>query len=500
MFPTNHADRVAAGPFLSAAAWLCLLPGATRPSAAPTGAPPGFAESDPAKEAREASSLTRDGLARAFAGSPVHRALLAVEWNNPGINGNVIARFLLYSAPRFALFACTLWPVAMDSGDFNTRGIVTGLTVFLALELPSAFLARMTTNAAHALLKFPDQHAFACYARWRQLCGSEGQLRLPGGDATELGLGGGTDPLVRHDPGDDACTCPAESCSGSLVRRSAWLQATSVFLHASSGLFIWAPLQFWTAMVYFGSITWNSPWRALLAAWVLAYHTFSICSIAMDALSSDPALLALQARLRSRAVSLALSDLLRRCYLSLDDAQNIPWPKEEPYVPLHSSLLPAWRTLGHNVATSSSVSAAMVGMVVLVGCVSMVAAGCLPGYVLGTLAISVFFFLRVVVTVVSANAGVSRIAELYSRARTQLSLCAAREPDHHDAPRWRAHAEVLARFDAAARADLARMFGFVVDWGVVRGLVATGLTLGVGLFGILRGAGVGVTIQSVCPA
>jgi hypothetical protein len=43
------------------------------------------------------------------------------------------------------------------------------------------------------------------------------------------------------------------------------------------------------------------------------------------------------------------------------------------------------------------------------------------------------------------------------------------------------------------------MFGFVVDYSVLRGLLATGLTVGVGLFGILRGAGARVTIETVCP-
>ncbi|KAI9029327.1 hypothetical protein DFJ74DRAFT_703142 [Hyaloraphidium curvatum] len=438
---------------LTGAEWLCLLPAPTSPlvnlsrEAGEIGEDEHGddepREQDPGKDARDASPLT------------------------------------------FALILATFWTLAVDSGAFSARGLAAGTAGFAIIELGYAFFTPRLVKAAVAIRRDLDRHPFARFVRWKQLCLAGADGRTPSS-------------LNRHEPADPLCPCPAHSCANSrILGPSAAVQATFVLFRGLVFIGVFGALTFWTPLVLFGGETWTSPWRGILAACVVV-QTIVVCYVqTLDGPVPDVELQGLQRRLVNRATTSALSSFLARC--SKAGMASVNWPAVEPYVEVHLALVPSWRAVSAVTATGITIQAGLVGIIVCAMCVTVFGSGCIPAYLLGALLLMAAQFLANLSNVAAANAGVSRTALLYGRARTELQLILTRRPDHPEAARLREHALLLERFETAAKADLARVAGFPADYSVLRGIVVTALTVGVGLYGILRGAGVWVTVQSACP-
>lgn len=104
-----------------------------------------------------------------------------------------------------------------------------------------------------------------------------------------------------------------------------------------------------------------------------------------------------------------------------------------------------------------------------------------------------------------ANSQISDITVLYSDTERALSgiLAEARQlpftmerRDVYD--RLVAHISLLQTFEKADRLR-SKFLGVPVSWGVVKTFFVTLFTLAVGLWSVLKGAGITFTMQSVCP-
>lgn len=119
---------------------------------------------------------------------------------------------------------------------------------------------------------------------------------------------------------------------------------------------------------------------------------------------------------------------------------------------------------------------------------------------------SIVFYSLSFISVPIANSQISTITALYGDAeRALLSILAEaslrlpftfERQRVHD--RLMAHALMLQTFKEA-NGVRAKVLGIPVTWGLVKTFFVTLFTLGVGLWSVLKGAGLTFTLQSVCP-
>ncbi|KAI9008659.1 hypothetical protein DFJ74DRAFT_711753 [Hyaloraphidium curvatum] len=149
------------------------------------------------------------------------------------------------------------------------------------------------------------------------------------------------------------------------------------------------------------------------------------------------------------------------------------------------------------VAVTGMLAEAVGLLIVLIG------SSCIPAYNLGGLLLTItVVFVNDLVILAAANTSPDRIAALYCTAAQSLrtigmSAVADGRPEVAAAAQW--HDRILTGF-ADVDPYRARAFGIPVTFDLIRTMVATLFTLGVGLWSVLRGAGVGVTIDLVCPS
>ncbi|KAI9023204.1 hypothetical protein DFJ74DRAFT_668107 [Hyaloraphidium curvatum] len=240
-------------------------------------------------------------------------------------------------------------------------------------------------------------------------------------------------------------------------------------------------------------------WRAGFAAWTIFVTVACHVSLLSEIATTDVALLGLESRLKHRVLKLALAGLVSRATRSSARGETISWPFTEPYIDVQMAFAPSWRSNKSSTEIGLVLFVVAASTTALSSLASLLGSGCIPAFYISTVAMDLVFCIRYVSDAIVANGGVSSAVDLYRRTRTTLAGLLALDPDHPERRRLRAHAELLARYEAACSEDLAMLFGFVVRYGVLRGLLVTGLTVGIGLFGILRGAGARVTLQTVCP-
>ncbi|KAI9004346.1 hypothetical protein DFJ74DRAFT_693128 [Hyaloraphidium curvatum] len=281
------------------------------------------------------------------------------------------------------------------------------------------------------------------------------------------------------------------------------------------GIFGWGAVEFWTPLVTFAGATWSSPWRAALSAYVLACLAIYVVNHGIDLFATDFALIGLEGRLQARAAAVCLSDLVsRHCTATeggvastgLDSpgaaASSTAAPRApEPFVYLHQAMAPVWRSFKGSTS-SVMLQLGFIGVNVLVSVlINIIGAGCVTAWQFFAIFNTCTLFLRPFINAAVANRSTSAVAALYRRCRTDLDRLLLDRPDHPDAARMRDCARLLGVFESSAREDRATVLGFVADLGFLRGAMLALVTVGVGmLHGILRGAGVTVTMQTVCPA
>ncbi|KAI9006860.1 hypothetical protein DFJ74DRAFT_740392, partial [Hyaloraphidium curvatum] len=496
-----------AADILGAEEWLALLPSATFPGkGVSTSEPHEFMESDPAADARSEMPLTRADYDAAFAASLPHRATLLLQRRLPHTNAHLWPRMAYYTVPHLVLAFASIGDM-LSSGMFDERGVGVGLAALAIAHLFHAFLLPPMVQAALAVQADLDRHPFAPYVRWTRLArlaqGRPAPTELGAAELAGIADGSGGVSLMAHDADDPLCPCPAPSCGGSAVGTSAVYQSVLFVYGILPGLVSWTVLAQWTFLVTLASETWTS-WKAFFAVWTILANL--AVWVSFEVSSTDVALIRLESKLKHRALKDALAAFVDRCCNATlaESADNeaaapICWPSPEPYITLHLAFAPSWRAnKGITEAVTSLFLGLFLGMAVL-SLVLLIGSGCIPAYILAAAAIYLVSLVRHLADAVAANSGVSAVANLYRRARTSLAALQTAHPSHAELPRLLAHEKLLARYEAAVQEDLARVFGLVVDFGLLRGLLVTGLTVGVGLFGILRGAGARATVQTVCP-
>lgn len=129
---------------------------------------------------------------------------------------------------------------------------------------------------------------------------------------------------------------------------------------------------------------------------------------------------------------------------------------------------------------------------------------CVTAGTLGLLAMGFYALLLELVNTSVVNSGTDEISALWistSRSLKRLLLEVERDPvlqATNIKAQIASHDAFLLSF-ADTSPYKARIFGVQVTMGLVRTLVVTAFTVGLGLWSILRGSGVYVTMESVCP-
>ncbi|KAI9016580.1 hypothetical protein DFJ74DRAFT_708645 [Hyaloraphidium curvatum] len=137
---------------------------------------------------------------------------------------------------------------------------------------------------------------------------------------------------------------------------------------------------------------------------------------------------------------------------------------------------------------------------------------CIPAYLVIESANILAFHAIPLLDAAASNAGLDALVGLYRGARSRLirlladssadALHSTSLPDPA-LPAVRKlvsdHADLLLSFESLS-AYRATFLGFAVEFGTLRALAAGLFTVGVGLWSVFRGAGVGVVMDVFCPA
>lgn len=288
-------------------------------------------------------------------------------------------------------------------------------------------------------------------------------------------------------------------------------------------------------LVTFGQLTWRTPWSAVLAGLALAtlvfIQVFTFVSLVFGT-QLNPRILQLELRLRRRAAKLCLDDLVQSMALASQNASVDPATTRSvgdyPYVALHAKLVASWasRTDGFRnqllfwaVGLGGTVVWILINMVShesfrCVDCrdtirnnfpnfgtphrqfaASCITSGALSNLLMVSSQVLVFFTAYAI-----ANQEPAEIAALYCSARSSPYAIAANCPASRSdvLSVIRTHADILGTF-TELNGTRAKFLGFEITFSSLRGLLLTLITIGVGLWSVLRNAGVAVTIEQVCP-
>ncbi|KAI9005021.1 hypothetical protein DFJ74DRAFT_646870 [Hyaloraphidium curvatum] len=368
-------------------------------------------------------------------------ALLGVAWWFSSSN----------SAPAFgtaqlAAMALTVW---------------SGLAQLLILN---AFWSRsrwqkvMTRSMSSPGASPLDIHPLAGYVRWHQLAAAK---------STSL--------LLIHDPSDSSCPCPLPACVGNHLIKYAWYRI-AVMLAISSVLFCFVFFQMYTTFISFSARFWAQWWSYILAALALSLGVSQIAttwpglSTTSNAYSLDVA-----RRLHRRAMKLAMQSLLARLRFALAHGDDAVLDEGdcELYARLHDELAATWRYRFPLLSHSGTVSLFWV----------------------------VVFAINTVIT-----ASISQAVDLYTDARHAIAAMVV-AAQSGPASGWKrdlvarmwGHDALLASFLDVSRYK-GQFLGFTVDFGFTRSLLITVFTVIIGLVSILRGSGLFVSLDYVCPS
>ncbi|KAI9005142.1 hypothetical protein DFJ74DRAFT_409509 [Hyaloraphidium curvatum] len=501
----SAVDAPASGPAtrFSAAEWAALFPSPVTPG-------PDAADADVPHELRElalrvaaeravAPPLDLDALLAGLEGAPVTRQLVRV---GAFLKRRGLPHYGLMELTHqaFALFFVLLVWIEND-GRFGTRQLVVATVAsFVRVAiwdarlmtghfLPSEKEVFMKPSAADSGSSV-DGNVLAGLVRYRELVQAGGTL------------------LTEHVPGDPLCACPKPGCTGGLTWVTFFSYTASAAVQIACMLTWPVVLRVWTPAVTLGSVTWSTPWAATLVvlgivfiSWLMVVTTL----MQVATYARNGAAFALDTRLRRRAAQLCLEDLLERLRDALARPDGTWKPREaesEPYMALHGALVTTWRRTKAGSDPSRAVMLTGLLAEVVAVLIFVIGSSCIPSPNLAGVLYIIFTLLVFdLLVLAAANTSPDRIAALFRSASHSLrsigtAAAASGRTDLAAAASW--HDRFLSGF-ADVDPYRIRAFGAPVTFDLVRTVVATLFTLGVGLWSLLRGAGVGVTIGIVCP-
>ncbi|KAI9003823.1 hypothetical protein DFJ74DRAFT_713346 [Hyaloraphidium curvatum] len=239
----------------------------------------------------------------------------------------------------------------------------------------------------------------------------------------------------------------------------------------------------WTPLVTFAPATFSHWWSALLAA---LYLLADLAAHLIPGLARGGAILAslqLSVRLQHRAAAIALADLIRRHRESIfggaDPSLAVRGPEPNVVYSMYTFLT------------------AVAGLVV-----NLAAGGCVVLWTVLLIAYMLFLLFVDLVNLGVANQQISAVTDLYQDAirdiRELRRAADAASAPHLLSASLRNHDLVLTSYLAVDRYK-ARLFGAAVSHGLTRTAVVTGFTVALGLWTLLKGAGVTFTMDMACP-
>ncbi|KAI9024858.1 hypothetical protein DFJ74DRAFT_666451 [Hyaloraphidium curvatum] len=199
--------------------------------------------------------------------------------------------------------------------------------------------------------------------------------------------------------------------------------------------------------------------------------------------------------------------------LDKDAGASMPaLPEAEPYQALHPWIAATFNQRIVQLGLSQAWYSSMIVCFVVYIALFIATGSCIPLAFFTTLILNIILLVVELGLVATGNTQVSTAADLYLQARREAreltaaaTIRAACDPDPdrsaHAAKLSAAlvrHADVLGSFAGIGERRV-RFLGFPVSFGTVRTLCITGFTVGFGLWSILRGAGVFLTVESACP-
>ncbi|KAI9034246.1 hypothetical protein DFJ74DRAFT_10963 [Hyaloraphidium curvatum] len=394
---------------------------------------------------------------------------------------------------------CSIW--TLNDGTFATGQIAAGLVAMCELYLSATGILIIIYVRLRGVPEPRSQlpELLAVLVRWHELVGSSKDVET------------GTSPFLVHRSGDGLCTC--EACFTGTAKWLPWEHvARTVPMHCLTG-FIFIAMA-WTPLVYYEGPLWSVWWGILLGTLLMVSIAVYMASASLNRWNSPSIVLTnLQTRAYHRASTLALASLVLR---AKHDLLEPPPPTqarpptagslEELYARLHAGYTTIWQR-SHRSASDFITLLAFLGPIgIVVAIVIFIATGnCIPLFTVIFALVFVWMTFNDLLHLPVANAQIDAVATLYAGARQALhSLLAqaAKLPPHPDraavAEQVLGHARLLQTFEEVGRLR-ATFVGVPVTWGLAKTFLVTMLTLAIGLWSVLKGAGVAFTVQSVCP-
>ncbi|KAI9028649.1 hypothetical protein DFJ74DRAFT_496845 [Hyaloraphidium curvatum] len=355
-----------------------------------------------------------------------------------------------------------------------------------------------------------DSDPLAGFIRWRQLVAGDlnAEAGVPGSPAPcdadedcekDGGRSGRDSVLLQHWEGDDKCPCT--TCLADLGPSILRQLVALIALHILTGGWAAWLLSSWTPLVTMGSKAWYGPWA--VAGVILVIHiAVTWYPVEVLALRSTrcSGVMTPTLRLLRRAVAANLMSVLDVCRGAADNYDR------------HISLLIQLRhRLGAAGAVRLSavdahtrgwifVSMTFVLSVIVVAAVG----GCITAGSIASIGALFGIFSFDIYLAAYSNGLASDAGKLYDAALVRLREWRAR--DYATMIIDPAHAERIARVESLLRSyrDVAglqaTLLGFPITFQVVRTFLVTTVTVAIGLWSLLRGAGLFFTIESICPS
>ncbi|KAI9009068.1 hypothetical protein DFJ74DRAFT_738306 [Hyaloraphidium curvatum] len=444
---------------------------------------------------------TAAGLQSAAARSSRFLGFLArcsLPFNQPGTVRWFIVLCPLLSAAVLGLVAA--YPaLAGTAAPFGAKNLALGSVAYaifvFAVSVPMLGVFRMWDASTDL-----RQQPLTLFWRWRLAVDRTPSFNSKGQPDEELAapaLG----RLVAHKEGDPTCPCHLPSCAGNLGHQ-AGLWTLGDILGRFGLLFAMSFTPLWTPMVS-SAFLWKTWWGTLIGVIVLVMNvSWSLFLCVTAARRFRAAMTQLSGRLMCRCIAVELGNVL-------DEYEHDRWGQAEskrdwaPVYAILNYLTHAWGAW-HNMLlarTYTVISFAVLPPVIL----NLAAGACIPLWELCAGAWWLFYILDNLGVYAASNARIGAAADVLREGADAARAIAAESadaaaraglPDPALAAALRDHA---ARLEACtARWAPARFLGFEVTYGALRALVATLLTVGFALWGMLRGLGVTVVLESYC--
>ncbi|KAI9027042.1 hypothetical protein DFJ74DRAFT_662866 [Hyaloraphidium curvatum] len=264
---------------------------------------------------------------------------------------------------------------------------------------------------------------------------------------------------------------------------------------------------FWTPMVSLAGQFWTTPWSASLGALALLslVGAAGIGVLSRCGTMVTMPMIRFQGLLQRRAVGTGLCQLLMRLEAERPE-EGGGGGKKPPagafqYQIIHDHLSRNWFNRYNLTGKTQVIVVAGLSVLVASVVITVAVGSCITLWQLVAALTQVAYLVLELIYVAESNLQITAVTDLYRAARTSLRLLSSTSPPPPPELRHQlaAHDAVLSSFLEVDGYRL-RAFGIAVSYGSLRGLVATAVTVMLGLWSVGRAVGIGFTVESVCPA